>query len=860
MKKEKFHTGWTVEKGIKDPFASMMPGEENAKDVTLPHDAMIFERRSEQCANGTQTGYYPCGSYTYLKKFTAPDTWREQQVLLEFEGVMKKAMVYLNGELAGKNSNGYSQFYIDPKLYLRYGQENEIKVLAINEDKSSRWYPGSGIYRDVNLYIGGSVSIMPEGIRITTEDRENDYAVICIDIEVRGNFTGRAETKLEAEIIDPTGKKVTGSTNTVTVAGEKVQHSHMRMTVSNPSLWSPDHPVLYRCCITARCSGQISDVAETEFGIRTLQLDARQGIRINGRSIKLRGACIHHDNGVIGACTLESAEMYRCRKLKEAGFNSIRSSHNPMSKAMLAACDKLGMLVMDELSDVWDTPKNSNDFSFDFGTCWKEEVRRMVSKDYNHPSVILYSVGNEIPECGTNGGRLRNREIACLFRDEDHTRFVTCGINGFLALSGISEEEKRELVSPFMPDFEEGNNPPETSGNSTENRDPNTASIQNGGVQKEQNSQEDQVETTEEGSEKLNDVMGDIPFEMRDILTGSSAMTRQLCELEDEMDVIGLNYMPARHVLEHERNKDHIIMGSESYPTEIARLWKIVKENPFVIGDFTWTGYDYLGEAGIGSYHYDAMPQGQGSYPDRLAYCGDINLNGYRRPISYLREIVYGLRKDPYISVERVDRYGYGCLRNHWKTGDEVASWTFPGYEGKPAKVKIFSPSEEVELLINGNSVGRKPAGENHEFTAEFETVYTPGSITAVGYTGGKETGRCSLRTAGKPKRIRMIPSTDHLRADGRDALILEAVLVDEHGTENMWEKKIIKISVDGPAYLAGFGNANPSGEECYQSDVCETYDGRVIAVIRTAEIPGPITVRLEGEGVERTEYHCSSN
>lgn len=837
MEKQKFHTGWKVEKGVKDPFDSMNPVKCMGKEVILPHDAMIFEKRSPESKNGNQTGYYPCESYTYTKIFSAPEEWKEQQLFIEFEGVMKKAMVYINGELAARNSNGYSQFYVDPHPYLKYDMENEIKVIAINEDKSSRWYPGSGIYRDVNLYTGGCICIMPERVRITTTDIESGYAVLCIDTELKGIFTGRKEVELEVQIIDPAGKKAAEVSNTITVAGEKMSESHMRLTVSEPYLWSTQDPELYLCRMTIRCGDEIMDMTETVFGIRKLQLDARQGLRLNGKSIKLQGACIHHDNGVIGACTLDGAEEFRCRKLKEAGFNSIRSSHHPMSKAMLRACDRLGMLVIDELTDMWDVPKNSHDFSFEFGKCWKEEVRRMISKDYNHPSVIFYSVGNEIPECGTGGGRIRNREIANLLRKEDPTRFVTCGINGFLAFAGIPREEQEKMKKEFTGGS--GDIPP-TAIN-------------------EQEDQKESVITQSEGSEKLNNVMGDIPFEIRDMLNTSPLMTKQLKELGDEMDVIGLNYMPARHILEHDLNKDHIVMGSESYPTEIPRLWKLVKENPFVIGDFTWTGYDYLGEAGIGSYHYEAMPQGQGVYPDRLAYCGDINLNGYRRPVSYLREMIYGLRKEPYISVERVDRYGYGCVRNHWKAGDEIASWTFPGYEGMPARIKVFSPSEEVELFLNGKSIGRKPVGEEHEYTAEYETIYNPRTLTAVGYDGGEETARFSLTTAGKPKKIDVITNADRLCADGSDVLIIEASLVDENGIENMWEEKEIKISIDGPAYLAGFGNADPSGEESYQSDICRTFDGRVIAVVRSTTEPGTITVHLEAEGVESVVYQCCS-
>ncbi len=835
MKKQFFHEKWKVENGVKDPFDAMM-GMTNEKEILLPHDGMISEERSADCENKNQTGYYPCSTYTYTKEFDAPEEWSEMQVQLEFEGVMKKAMVFINGENAARHAYGYSQFFVDLKPYVKCGGRNQIKVIAIQENKSSRWYPGSGIYRDVVLHTGGAVCIVPESLRITTREVEDGYAVLTIDAEFQGDFAGRREVEFEIELFHPDGTKAAGAVNTVTVPGEKKVSSHMRLTVSDPELWSVEKPSLYLCKAKVKEQGNVLDEEETEFGIRTLKLDARKGLRINGKSVKLRGACIHHDNGILGSCTLERAEEYRCKKLKEAGFNSIRSSHHPVSKAMLRSCDRLGMLVVDELADMWNTPKNSHDFAFEFGDCWEDEIKRMVAKDYNHPSVIFYSVGNEMPEIGNVGGRIQNREITAALRKADPTRYVTSGINGMLALAGMPAEEGEKMAKQFMPgDTQSMNNLLEKD--LSENKETKA---------------EERTDVLSEGSEKLNDVMGDIPYEVRDLITTSPAMTRQLKEVCDELDVIGLNYMPARHVLEHELNPDHIVMGSESYPTEIARLWEIVEQYPYVIGDFTWTGYDYLGEAGIGSFHYDVMPEGQGVYPDRLAYCGDINLNGYRRPVSYLREIAYGRREIPFISVERVDRYGYGCLRNHWKYDDAVDSWTFPGYEGKPAKVKVLSASEEVELFLNGVSQGKKSAGKAYGYTAEYEIQYQPGILRAVGYDADGEQHQIILETSGTPKNICVEANTDTLYADGRDALILDIFLTDEKGIPNMWEKKNVRLLVEGPAVLAGFGNADPAGTENYQTSVCETFDGRVIAAIRTTNVPGMITITIEVEGLEK--------
>jgi len=823
MKKQLFNSGWKVERGVKDPFEAMRMPAGNETEVQLPHDAMIYEKRDARCESGNQSGYYPAGTYTYTKEFDVPHEWEDIQVKLEFEGVMSQAMVYINEEFAGSHSYGYSQFYIDMKPYLIYGEVNKIRVIAVNREKSSRWYSGSGIYRNVNLLTGKTVLAEPEGIRITTVDLEEDYAVVTVDAVLTNTDTKNQVVDLQVILEDSDGVKVAGDINKVSLPALQTMSSHMRLTVSRPRLWTVEQPFLYTCRIGVTDHGKALDESAETFGIRTLKLDARQGLRINGETVKLRGACIHHDNGIIGACTLEKAEEYRCRKLKEAGFNSIRSSHHPLGKAMLEACDKIGILVVDELCDMWNMPKNSNDFSFHFSGQWEDEVKRLVAKDYNHPCVIMYSIGNEIPEIGRMGGRVQNRKLAGLLRSCDTTRYVTSGVNGFLAMAG-------------------GRFTAEDFGMSEKQMEELTQSADQG----------DEQEAKEAvGSEALNDVMGDIPMEMRDAYSLHPLMTSQLEESSCELDVVGLNYMTARHEFEHTMHPDRIVMGSETYPKEIPALWRIVEQNPHVIGDFTWTGYDYLGEAGIGAYHYDAMPKGQGIYPDRLAYCGDINLNGCRRPVSYLREIVFGLRKQPFIEVERVDRYGYGCLRNHWKYGDSLDSWTFPGYEGKLARVKVLSPSEEVELFLNGVSLGRKEAGAACEFAAVYEITYQPGELTAVGYDGGAETGRMSLITAGAAAQIIVRADTVKMQAGGQDAVILEISMTDENGIINMWEEREVTISITGSAVLQGFGSANPSSEGSYQSMTCKTFDGRLMAVLRSGMEPGSAEIKLSSDGME---------
>jgi len=826
MQKELFHEGWTVYTGVKGPFEAVSGSQTAKTPVILPHDAMIYEERDPDCGSGAQSGYYPAKAYTYEKEFMVPAEWAEKQLWLEFEGVMSKALVYLNGNLIGKNKYGYSQFFIDLTPALKQGEKNRLKVISVNQDRNSRWYSGSGIYRNVNLYTGGSIYVPAETLRVSTEGIEEEYALIRIDTVVANASLKNKKIRLVHTVKAPGGETVAEGENRVTVGGGKKAAARTRLTIDFPRLWSPDTPELYKVITCVYEGDACLDITEESFGIRTLKLDARKGLRINGEAVKLRGACIHHDNGIIGATTLYQAEEFRIRQLKAAGFNSIRSAHHPAGKALLKACDRIGMLVMDELADMWNEPKNANDFSMDFAEEWEQEAARMVAKDYNHPSVILYCTGNEIPEIGRSSGADANRRITALLHELDRTRYVTNAINGFLAASDCMANGAQNQGAGQE-------NPGESQENNGSNRD-------------------------SAGCEGLNSMMGSTMKQMMDAFAVSDLLTECMEESSCELDVVGYNYLTARHESEHERHPDRVVVGSETYPAEIPVLWKIVEENPHVIGDFTWTGYDYLGEAGIGIFHYESGRTEQGWYPDRLAYTGDINLNACRRPVSYLREIVYGLRKTPYIMVERPQYYGKQYDKNYWKYVDATDSWTYPGFEGKPVRILILSPSEEVELFLNGVSLGRKKVGEQEPYTAVYEAVYEPGILCAegIGLEPGKE--KVCLRTAGKTEKLEVHVENQALTADGQGAAFVTVDLTDSEGIRNGWEECEIRVRVEGAGTLLGFGSANPSSEECYQSSVCRTFDGRVMAVIRSGMQEGDIEVTFSAEGCPDETVHIA--
>lgn len=683
-----------------------------------------------------------------------------------------------------------------------------IQVVANNSaELNSRWYSGSGIYRDVRILVGDYLHVATDGVRITTPDADATSAVVIVDTVVENSACSKRRAILDTQILDGDGNTVANDRIPFTVSGSRKDTFHQRFYIDTPRLWNCGSPNLYTCRVRILDGGTLVDEEVCTFGVRRLSLDPKNGLRINGESVKLRGACIHHDNGIIGAATFSRAEERRCRKLKEAGFNCIRSAHHPMSKAMLNACDRTGMLVIDELSDMWMRPKNTNDYSQYFSDYWEADVEKLIAKDYNHPCVILYVTGNEIPESATAKGAEMNRRIADKMRTLDGTRYITTAINGILA--------SKDHLTEFFGD------------------EPDMARREQSSV----------------GSDAENDLLAMMKGPAADAMAASAHVSEVIDEFAAPLDVAGYNYLTGRHVLDHAIKPNRLVLGIETFPSDIVRLWGIVKENPHVLGDVTWAGYDYLGEAGMGVFYYDGRRGFYPNWPCTTAYAGDLDIIGFRRTISYVREIVYGLREAPYIAVERLNRYGEKPSKTPWMWKDEIASWTWRGYEGKPAVVNVYSAADEVELYLNGRLLGRKPAGEKNGFQAVFKTVYEPGELTAFGYRNGEQTGMCRLHSASGRTKISAIADRMEIAADGDDLAYIDISLTDENGIPDMQAKKSVSVRVEGAGTLQGFGSANPETEAGYDETVWETYDGRLLAVVRAGVESGLITAVFSAEG-----------
>lgn len=554
-----------------------------------------------------------------------------------------------------------------------------------------------------------------------------------------------------------------------------------RIVVDKPFLWNAENPYLYSVYSKIYEDGVQLDEQVDTIGIRTLSVDAKHGYCINGKPVKFRGACIHHDCGILGAATFYDAEYRRVRILKESGFNAIRSAHQPAAPALLRACDELGMYVMDEAFDMWTRCKSDNDYGLFFGECWEKDIELMVKKDFNHPSVVMYSIGNEIPEIGTDHGAKLCYDIAEKIKKLDGSRYTLAAINGIFASGDVIPQILNQIMEEK----------PNTEGN-------------------------------------VNNFMAVMDANINHIVVHDE-VSKRLEKACANVDIAGYNYMSARYEGDGKKYPNRIIVGSETYPSDIAKNWELVNKLNYVIGDFTWTGWDYIGEAGIGVPAYQPGDGGfDAKFPCQLAYCGDIDLTGHRRPASYYREIVYGLRKKPYIAVQNPYRHGEEIIKTPWIISDTLSSWSYPKMEGKPIVVEVYSAGDEVELLINGKSQGRRRSGRETGYITVFETVYEVGEIEAITWEKGVELGREKVCTAGANTRLIF----EIEEGPESELIYVNIKNVDCNGILATQEVRTIKCEIEGQADI-WFGSGNPKPQNNYLDAVTQTWNGKALLIVR---------------------------
>ena len=797
MKKIDFNQAWT--------FCRV--GEETVKrEVMIPHDAMISEKRTEDSAGGINTGWFEGYDYIYEKEFEIPDEYEKQEISFEFEGVYHNAEVYLNGEKAAYRPYGYTNFYIDADPYLKYGEKNQIRVIAHNADQpNSRWYSGAGIYRPVWMYVRPKQHILRNEIRVRTLSVDP----VVIEAEVNTNAPG----KVKLEVIADAGSDVI-------IAAEI--HTDGKLTkqfeIPDAKLWSVNTPNLYQLRVTfvaEQENGQNkcmeTDQEEVIFGIRTLKWDKETGITINGERVILRGACIHHDNGVLGACCYPDAEARKIRILKENGYNAIRSAHNPCSKALLEACDRQGMLVMDEFVDVWYIHKTEYDYVNYFKEWWKQDLKDMVEKDFNHPSVILYSIGNEVSETAQKKGIHLTKTMTEYLHRLDDSRPVSCGINiffNFLSSIGFGVYSDKKAKK-------EAEQAEKTKGKKKKKA---------------------------VGSQFFNDLAG---------LMGSGFMktgaTFYGCDVKTRgtfanMDIAGYNYGIKRYQHDLKKYPERLILGSETFCDDAYTFWEMAKKSPRIVGDFVWAGMDYLGEVGVGSWEYrDYAPEFNHGPGWVTAGSGRIDLTGKPLAEAGYTKTAFELTNRPVIAVRPVNHTGEKHSPSAWKMTNAIESWSWEGCEGKVAEVEVYARAARVDLFLNGKKVGSNTLKNSCD--TRFKVEYQPGMLETVVYNQkGKEISRNTLYTAGKETELRAIAEEQSVQKDHLAFIRLQ--YTDKNGTVKPLKRGILKVSVKG-GKLLGLGNACPYNEIGYCTNETDTYWGEALAVVQ-ADGSGDVVLEVQ--------------
>lgn len=746
------------------------------KPVPLPHDAMLSEPRTADAGGGLNISWFKGRDYVYTRHFSVSKKDLMMHNVLEFEGVYRKAEVWINGKKTAFRPYGYTNFYVELDDCLREG-DNTVEVIARNGDQpNSRWYSGSGIYRPVKWWRSPKKHIELNGVRIRTL-RVNPAV---IEISVRTSEPG----PVTVQILD-------GETVTTEASFE----GSTQIAISDAKLWSVDTPSLYTAKVRFG-----EDTAVETFGIRTLQW-RKDGFLVNGERVILRGACVHHDNGLLGAVCHPDAVERKLRILKENGYNAIRSAHNPCSKAALDVCDRIGLMVMDEYIDQWYIHKTQHDYVEYFDQFRHQDLADMVDKDYNHPCVIMYSTGNEVAETAQPKGIALTEEMTEELHRLDATRPVTCGINiffNFLNSIGMGQYSDEKAAKEAQ----------------------RAANAKASGKKKKESAT---------GSKFFNDMAGLLGADFMKLgatLHGSDVTTRQAYA---RMDIAGYNYGEKRYRRDLKKYPDRLILGSETFCSDAYRFWELAKENPRLLGDFVWSGIDYLGEDGIGAWEYkEYAPEFEHNVGWISAGAGRIDLTGKPLGEALYTRVAFEQDSGPFLAVRPICHAGRSHSPSAWKMTNAMPTWSFRGWEGKPAHVEVYARADSVELLLNGASLGRKQVKNNCVFT--FQVPYANGKLEAVAYDApGHETGRSTLETAGEETILRAVPEETMVRAGHLSFIRLQ--YTDSNGIVKPCERGVLDVKVEG-GRLVGLGSACPYYERSYLDSTCDTYYGEALAIV----------------------------
>jgi len=737
--------------------------DENWRNIDLPHDWSIEGKVNPKNPTGGAGGYFPAGVGWYRKAFLVPKEWKGKNVFIYFEGVYMNSEVFINGKSLGIHPYGYSSFSYKLSPYLDFGNENVIAVRMDNSQQvNCRWYSGSGIYRHVWMTVTEPVHVAHWGVAVTTSDVSSKKATVQIKTVIKN------ETGLSQHIVLKTGLGDTNARNAgnsqikLQLAANSEKEITQTIMISAPLLWTPETPYLYAARVQVLKNKKVVDDTKTSFGIRSIKFTAESGFQLNGKTVKLNGGCVHHDNGCLGAAAFDRAEERKVELLKEAGFNAVRTSHNPPSEAFLNACDRLGLLVIDEAFDGWKEKKTPYDYARYFDQWWQRDIDAMVLRDRNHPSVIMWSTGNEIIERKKPEAVETANMLANAIRKIDPTRPVTSAMTTW--------DNDWEIFDPLMAAH----------------------------------------------------------------------------------DVCGYNYQLFRAPSDHKRVPSRIIVQTESYPKDAFANWDMVQNNNYIIGDFVWTALDYLGESGIGRWYYSGDIPGEhwenDFFPWHGAYCGDIDLTGWRKPISHYRSMLYNSTEKLYVAVREPQAEPIEIKTTLWSVWPTWESWTWPGYEGKDIQVEVYSKYPAVRLYLDDKLIGEKATTREQEYKAIFVLPYSPGVLKAVGVENDKEVESTMLQTSSETAKIKLAADRKELVANGQDLSYVKVEITDKDGILQPNAANRLHFEIDGPGIIVGVDNANVKDTDPYVADNRKAWHGKALVVIKSTLGVGDIKLTVSSK------------
>lgn len=782
MKRVSMNFGWFRTLGELLPWE----GWNSGKLVDLPDDFVYDLPRSPEAVGAARVGYFADGYATYTKEFELPAEWRGKALRLNIDGAYMNATVKLNENNLAKHPYGYSPFVVELTGLLREDRPNRLSIACYGDQPSSRWYSGAGLYRGVELWVGETCYLDRRNLVVTTPVAtvERGLVRVAVTPETLSAVARAAMVKLE---LRARGRLVAAAETELTIDPLQPRETVLELMVEHPLLWDDVEPNLYDLTVRVCAEGQADDVTELKVGIREIRLEEGRGLTLNGRTVTLYGGCIHHDHNCIGARAMPKAEEHKLTAMKAAGFNAIRTAHNPPSEALLDVCDRLGILVIDEFFDCWRTGKNRNDYNLYFEDWWQRDIAAIMRRDRNHPSVYCWSFGNEISESdGRSDGVYWTKVMAAYIRSLDNTRLVTNG-------------------GMFMPRH-----------------------------------------LVDDGS---NAGMGGPPM-MRNPYMDQEQQTKDFREMIDCLDIVSLNYSHANYARFAQLFPGKWLQGTEHSGAEAWANAQAVAANDHVIGDFMWTAYDNLGEAGAGRSYWEPEKKFglMADWPWLSCFQGDLAMDGERLPRSYYRKVIWGKDDGAYLFTTHPAHTGQPLYGTGFHWHDVKKTWSFgPEWIGKPVDVEVYADCDEVEYYVNGVCIAK---AQPEQMIAHALVNYQPGELKIVAFRDGKPVAEDRVETTGPVAGIVLVSDRNALAADGMDLAYVECRLVDAEGRLVDWDDRELSASVCGAGVLLGFGSNNPCTVENYGTGRRVSWNGRAMLVLRAAQTPGPLTVTVMADGL----------